>query len=174
MRTTQVKVWGGHWLVVSCVDFSGETLLRSVWDANSTSRGSMFETDRCRRAWGYSQRDTRSIYLRHTKHRAHDPSQGVHRYTRAGLQIQCGVNFFVLNSRRMLAPARKGVAANQGAGTKTRLKSKVLGPKHVSNPICFGPYRNLKKRGERCENLKLAGVCRNLHHESYGIPGLYI
>ena len=33
------------------------------------------------------------------------------------LQTQCGVNFFILDSRRVLAPAPK-----------------VLGPKHISNP----------------------------------------
>ena len=34
-----------------------------------------------------------------------------------GLRTQCGVNFFILDSRRVLAPAPK-----------------VLGPKHISNP----------------------------------------
>ena len=52
---------------------------------------------------------------------AHSPS---------ALQIQCGVNFFILDSRRVLAPAPK-----------------VLGPKHVSYPD-FAPF---KKRGATLE-----------------------
>ena len=41
---------------------------------------------------------------------------------KAGLQTQCGVNSFILDSRRVLAPAPK-----------------VLGPKHISNPD-FAPF----------------------------------
>ena len=39
-----------------------------------------------------------------------------------GLQTHCGVNFFILDSRLVLAPAPK-----------------VLGPKHISNPD-FAPF----------------------------------
>ena len=42
--------------------------------------------------------------------------------TRRYLQTQCGVNFFIPDSRRVLAPAPK-----------------VLGPKHISNPD-FAPF----------------------------------
>ena len=44
------------------------------------------------------------------------------RHSCVALQAQCGVNFFILDSRRVLAPAPK-----------------VLGPKHISNPD-FAPF----------------------------------
>ena len=48
--------------------------------------------------------------------------QGVLPASVLGLQTQCGVNFFILDLRRVLAPAPK-----------------VLGPKHISNPD-FAPF----------------------------------
>ena len=48
--------------------------------------------------------------------------RGVRRQWLLGLQTQCGVNFFILDLRRVLAPAPK-----------------VLGPKHISNPD-FAPF----------------------------------
>ena len=42
-------------------------------------------------------------------------------YDNRGLQTQCGVNSFILDSRRVLAPAPK---VTQGAETKTHLKSR--------------------------------------------------
>ena len=47
---------------------------------------------------------------------------------KVGLQIQCGVNFFILDSTRVLAPAPK-----------------VLGPKHISNPDLLASH--LEKGG---------------------------